>query len=130
TVGGVEVTMANSIAIVMLTVAAVIMVVTKIPAAEVPKCKTCQSGVSAIIGILGLAWLGDTFMDANSEVIIGGLKSMATAAPWTFSVGLFVASMLLFSQAATAKTLMPLGLSLGIPAPLLIGMFPAVNGYF
>lgn len=130
TVAGVEVTMPQAIAIVMLTVAAVIMVVTKIPAAEVPKCKTCQSGVSAIVGILGLAWLGDTFMDANQEVIIGGLKSMATTAPWTFSIGLFVASMLLFSQAATAKTLMPLGLSLGIPAPLLIGMFPAVNGYF
>ena len=37
--------------------------------------------VLIIIGILGLAWLGDTFMDANSEVIIGGLKHMATAAP-------------------------------------------------
>jgi len=130
TVGGVLIGMDRAIAIVMLTVAAVIMMVTKIAAADVPKCKTCQSGVSAIIGILGLAWLGDTFMDANSEVIIGGLKHMATAAPWTFAIGLFVASMLLFSQAATAKTLMPLGLSLGIPAPLLIGMFPAVNGYF
>ena len=130
TVGGVEVSMANSIAIVMLTVAAVSLTLTRVPVGEIPKCKTCQSGISAIIGILGLAWLGDTFMDANSEVIIGGLKQMATAAPWTFSIGLFVASMLLFSQAATAKTLMPLGLALGIPAPLLIGMFPAVNGYF
>mgnify|MGYP006387330947 CR=1 FL=1 len=25
---------------------------------------------------------------------------------------------------------MPLGISLGIPVPYLIGMFPAVNGYF
>jgi anaerobic C4-dicarboxylate transporter DcuA len=130
TVAGTAVTMANSIAIVMLAVAAVILTVTQVPVGDVPKCKTCQSGVSAIIGILGLAWLGDTFMDANSEVIIGSLKNMATAAPWTFSIGLFVASMLLFSQAATAKTLMPLGLQLGIPAPFLIGMFPAVNGYF
>lgn len=130
TVGGFEVSMPQAIAIVMLTVAAVIVMVSKVPAGEVPKSKTCQSGVSAIVGILGLAWLGDTFMDANNEVIIGGLKHMAMAAPWTFSIGLFIASMLLFSQAATAKTLMPLGLSLGIPAPLLIGMFPAVNGYF
>jgi anaerobic C4-dicarboxylate transporter DcuA len=124
------ISMAMAIAIVMLAVAALILVVTKAPVGEVPKCKTCQSGVSAIIGILGLAWLGDTFMDANSKVIIGGLEHMATAAPWTFAIGLFIASMLLFSQAATAKTLMPLGLTLGIPAPLLIGMFPAVNGYF
>jgi anaerobic C4-dicarboxylate transporter DcuA len=119
-----------AIAIVMLAVAAVIITVTKAPVAEIPKCKTCQSGITAIIGILGLAWLGDTFISANQETIIGGLSSMAKAAPWTFAIGLFVASMLLYSQAATARALMPLGLSLGIPAASLVGMFPAVNGYF
>ncbi len=119
-----------AIAIVMLAIAALILTVTKAPVSEVPKAATCQSGITAIIGILGLAWLGDTFINANREVIIGGLSSMATAAPWTFAIGLFVASMLLFSQAATTRALMPLGLSLGIPAPFLIGMFPAVNGYF
>jgi anaerobic C4-dicarboxylate transporter DcuA len=119
-----------AIAIVMLAVAAVILTVTRAPVAEVPKCKTCQSGVTAIIGILGLAWLGDTFINANQEAIIGGLSNMAKAAPWTFAIGLFVASMLLYSQAATARALMPLGLSLGIPAASLVGMFPAVNGYF
>ena len=119
-----------AIAIVMLTVAAVILTVTKAPVGEVPKCKTCQSGITAIIGILGLAWLGDTFINANRDVIIGGLSNMAKAAPWSFSIGLFVASMLLYSQAATTRALMPLGISLGIPIPFLIGMFPAVNGYF
>ena len=85
--------------------------VTKAPVAEVPRCKTCQSGVTAIVGILGLAWLGDTFINANREAIIGGLSTMATAAPWTFAFGLFFASVLLYSQAATARALMPLGLS-------------------
>ena len=125
-----ELKMPVAIAIVMLTVAAVILIVTRAPVGEVPKCKTCQSGVTAIVGILGLAWLGDSFINANREVIIGSLSNMAKAAPWTFAIGLFLASMLLYSQAATAKALMPLGLSLGIPAPFLIGMFPAVNGYF
>lgn len=127
---GKPLSMPIAIAIVMLTVAAVILTVTKAPVGEVPKSKTCQSGITAIVGILGLAWLGDTFISANREVIIGGLSDMARAAPWTFAIGLFLASMLLYSQAATARALMPLGLSLGIPAPLLIGMFPAVNGYF
>jgi anaerobic C4-dicarboxylate transporter DcuA len=123
-------TMPIAIAIVMLAIAAVILTVTKAPVGEVPKCQTCQSGVTAIIGILGLAWMGDTFINANRDFIIGGLSNMAKAAPWSFAIGLFVASMLLYSQAATTRALMPLGLSLGIPAPLLIGMFPAVNGYF
>lgn len=119
-----------AIAIVMLAVAALILFATGTPASEVPRCKTCQSGVTAVIGILGLAWLGDTFISANEEAIIGGLTRMATAAPWTFALGLFVASMLLYSQAATARALVPLGLSLGIPAASLVAMFPAVNGYF
>ncbi len=119
-----------AIAIVMLAVAAIILTVTKAPVVDVPKCKTCQSGVTAIVGILGLAWLGDTFINANREAIIGTLSAMATAAPWTFAFGLFFASVLLFSQAATARALMPLGLSLGIWPLWLIGMFPAVNGYF
>ena len=55
---------------------------------------------------------------------------MATAAPWTFGFGLFFASVPLYSQAATARALMPLGLSLGIWPLLLIGIFRAVNGYF
>ena len=134
TVPGVEnpviLSMPIAIAIVMLAVAAVILTVTKAPVVEVPKSKTCQSGITAIIGILGLAWLGDTFINANRAAIIGGLSAMATAAPWTFAFGLFFASVLLYSQAATARALMPLGLSLGIWPPLLIGMFPAVNGYF
>jgi anaerobic C4-dicarboxylate transporter len=83
---------APAIAIVMLAVAAIILTVTKAPVADVPKCKTCQSGITAIVGILGLAWLGDTFINANREAIIGGLSAMATAAPWTFAFGLFFAS--------------------------------------
>jgi len=119
-----------AIAIVMLAVAAIILTLTRAPVAEVPRCKTCQSGVTAIVGILGLAWLGDTFINANRDAIMEGLSAMAQAAPWTFAFGLFFASVLLYSQAATARALMPLGLSLGIQPLLLIGMFPAVNGYF
>jgi anaerobic C4-dicarboxylate transporter DcuA len=129
-VGETTLSMPVTISLVMLTVAALILTITKAPVLEVPRSKTCQSGVTAIVGILGLAWLGDTFINANRDVIIGGLSAMATAMPWTFAIGLFLASMLLYSQAATTRALMPLGLSLGIPAPFLIAMVPAVNGYF
>ena len=44
-----------AIAIVMLAVAAIILTVTKAPVADVPRGKTCQSGITAIVGILGLA---------------------------------------------------------------------------
>jgi anaerobic C4-dicarboxylate transporter DcuA len=119
-----------AIEIVMLAVAAVVLLITKVKPDVVPKTQTARAGITAVIGIFGLAWMGDTFIGANREVIIGGLGDMAKAAPWTFSIGLFLASVLLYSQAATARALMPLGLSLGIPPQFLIAMFPAVNGYF
>jgi anaerobic C4-dicarboxylate transporter DcuA len=124
------VSMPMTIAIIMLMVAAAMLLFTSAPADQIVKTKTCRAGLTAVVGILGLAWLGDTFIDANSKPIIGGLSRMAEAYPSLFSVGLFATSMLLYSQAATTQTLMPLGLSLGVAPAALAGMFPAVNGYF
>ena len=124
------VSMPMTIAIVMFTVAAVMISFTTARADQIVRTKTCQAGLTAVIGILGLAWLGDTFIGANREVIIGGLSRMAEAYPALFSTGLFATSMLLYSQAATTQTLMPLGVTLGIAPAALTAMFPAVNGYF
>ena len=118
------------IEIVMLAVAAVMLVATKVPVDTVPKTATLRSGVVAVIGIFGLAWMGDSFIAANQDVIVPAISSMTKAAPWTFTLGLFAASVLLYSQAATTRALMPLGLALGIPPQYLIGAFPSVNGYF
>ena len=41
-----------------------------------------------------------------------------------------VMSILLYSQAATVRALMPLGIALGISPWMLVALFPAVNGYF
>jgi anaerobic C4-dicarboxylate transporter DcuA len=118
------------IEIVMLSVAAVMLVTTKVPVDEVPKTATLRAGVVAVIGIFGLAWLGDSFIGANQAVIVPAIGHMTEAAPWTFTFGLFFASVLLYSQAATTRALMPLGVALGIPPQFLIAMFPSVNGYF
>jgi anaerobic C4-dicarboxylate transporter DcuA len=118
------------IEIVMLAVAALMLMATKVPVDEVPKTPTLRSGVVAVIGIFGLAWLGDSFIGANQDVIVPAISAITEAAPWTFTLGLFAASVLLYSQAATTRALMPLGLALGIPPQFLIGAFPSVNGYF
>src|SRR5262249_38729465 len=55
-----------AIAIVMLAVAALIVTVTGAPAAEGPQSKTCQSGVTAILGILGLAWPRGPFTHSDA----------------------------------------------------------------
>ena len=118
------------IEIVMMSVAAVMLLATRITVDDVPKTPTLRAGVVAVIGIFGLAWLGDSFISANKEVIVPAIGDWAKAAPWTFAFGLFFASVLLYSQAATTRALMPLGIALGIPPQFLIAMFPSVNGYF
>jgi anaerobic C4-dicarboxylate transporter DcuA len=118
------------IELVMLAVAAVMVVATKIAVDDVPKSSTADAGLVAVIGIFGLAWLGDNFMAANQGVIVPAISAMTEAAPWTFALGPFGASVLLYSQAATTRALMPLGVALGIPPQFLSGAFPSVNGYF
>ncbi|HWU41558.1 MAG TPA: anaerobic C4-dicarboxylate transporter family protein [Candidatus Acidoferrum sp.] len=107
-----------------------ILLFAKVPVAGVLRTRTFEAGAAAIVGIFGLAWMGDTFIMGNEKTIAGAISKTATAYPALFALGLFVASVFLYSQAATARALMPLGISLGIPGALLIAMFPAVNGYF
>lgn len=118
------------IEILMMSVAAILLLLTKVNVDDVPKTPTLRAGVVAVIGIFGLAWLGDSFIAAHKDVIVSAIGNMAKAAPWTFAFGLFGASVLLYSQAATTRALMPLGMALGIPPQFLIAMFPSVNGYF
>jgi anaerobic C4-dicarboxylate transporter DcuA len=124
------VSMTITIQIVMLALSAIMLWLTKPAIESVPRTKTAQAGLTAVIGIFGLAWLGDTFIKGNEAVIIGSLSAMVKAYPITFILGLFFTSVLLFSQAATTRAMMPLGISLGIPAPYLAAAWPAVNGYF
>jgi anaerobic C4-dicarboxylate transporter DcuA len=122
--------MPHVIEIVMLSIAALMLLVCKVKVIKVVEGSVFIAGIQAVIAIFGIAWMGDTFFMGNMELLSGSIKGMVTQAPWLFAFALFALSILLYSQAATVRALMPLGISLGIPAPFLIAMFPAVNGYF
>lgn len=122
--------MAVVLEIFMLAIAAIMLWLTRVDVNEIVKTPTCRAGVVAVIGIFGLAWLGDSFINAHKTEIIDAVGEIARAYPWTFSPVLFFVSVLLYSQAATTRALMPLGLALGIGPQFLIAMFPSVNGYF
>lgn len=122
--------MAAMIEIVMLTVAAAIIILCKTSTGEVVKASLFSSAAQATLSVFGVVWMSATFMDHNVVAIEKTLGAMVRSAPWTFSFALFIFSMLSFSQAATTRALMPLGLSLGIAPPHLIAMFPAGNGDF
>jgi anaerobic C4-dicarboxylate transporter DcuA len=130
TTATVHVGMATIIQIVMYSAAGLIMLFFGARPGEVVKTPVALAGVVAVISIAGLGWLGNCFFDANKAEIVGALSGIIKEHPWIFAVGLFGLSIVLFSQASTVAALMPLGISLGLPAATLIAMFPAVNGYF
>lgn len=85
---------------------------------------------TALVSVYGVVWMSATFMAANEEAIKQGLGSLTASYPWVFTVAVFIMGILMFSQGATTKAMMPLGLTLGLPAGSLIAMFPAVSSFF
>ncbi len=122
--------MAPAIMIVMLAAAGVMMLAFKASPTAAVKGTIMNAGVVALISIAGLGWLGSSFFEGNRSLIIASISGVVQQHPWVFAFGLFALSVLLSSQAATVVTLMPVGVALGLGAPALIAMFPAVNGYF
>ena len=125
-----RVEMGPAIMIIMLAAAGLITLLTKAGPAAAVKGGLMRGGLTAIISILGVSWMGSSFFSANQESIVGSLSSAIGVYPWIFAFGLFALSILLFSQAATIVILAPVGLALGLPPYLLIGVYPAVNGNF
>lgn len=114
----------------MLTAASAIVWVTKIDASKISSAATFKSGMSACICVLGIAWLGDTFVSnyiVEIKAVSGQLLSLH---PWLLAVTLFFASMLLYSQGATTAALMPAALSIGVAPLTAIASFAAVSALF
>jgi anaerobic C4-dicarboxylate transporter DcuA len=125
-----QVQVPSMIMMIMLAAAGLIILFANTTATQVTKASLFASGGQATIAVFGVVWMSGTFMDHNYVQIKSALGEMVTAYPWLFALALFALSILLFSQAATTKALMPLGLSLGMAPAFLIGIFPAVNGHF
>jgi len=127
---GAALSMAHTIEIIMLSVAALIVWLGKADVTEASQGDVFMAGMRAIIAIFGIAWLGDSFFGAHDALLKGSISEMVQSAPWAFAIALFILSVMVNSQGATVSTLMPLGVALGLPAASLVAMFPAVNGYF
>ena len=125
-----QVQIPSMIMMIMLAAAGLIILFANTTAAQVTKASLFASAGQATIAVFGVVWMSGTFMDHNYAVIKSTLGELVTAYPWSFAFALFALSILLFSQAATSKALMPLGLSLGMAPAYLVGIFPAVNGHF
>ena len=122
--------MPSLIEILMLSAAALILIISRTDGIKATQGSVFPAGMQAVIAIFGIAWMGDTFINGNITELTGSIEGIVRQMPWLFGVALFVMSILLYSQAATVRAIVPLGIALGISPMMLIALFPAVNGYF
>lgn len=122
--------MAETIELIMLCVALSNLFIAKLNPLQISQTSIFKTGSQAIICIFGVVWMSDTFISANHSYLTQNLHLLVTNYPWVFSVAIFLTASLLFSQAATVKAIMPLGIKLGILPASLIAMYPAVNADF
>lgn len=122
--------MPETIEIIMMSTAALILIVSKADVKKAVQGNVFAAGMNAMVSIFGIAWMGDTFFNGNLAFFKTHIADIVSQYPFLFSVALFFMSIMLFSQAATVRTLYPLGIGLGISPLALVAMFPAVNGYF
>ncbi|MFA9489053.1 MULTISPECIES: anaerobic C4-dicarboxylate transporter [unclassified Mannheimia] len=118
------------IQIVMLTFGGLILILTKTDPKKVPNGVVFKSGMVAAIAIFGIAWMSDTYFTYAMPAFKAGVMEMVQAQPWTFAFAMFAVSVVVNSQAVTAKMLLPVGIAMGLPAPLLVGLMPATYAYF
>lgn len=120
----------EAIMVFMLACATLITLFCKVDTGKILNASTFKSGMSACICVLGVAWLGTTFVGAH----IGEIKEFASTLlnehPWMLAITLFFASMLLYSQGATTKALMPAALALGVDPVTAVASFAAVSALF
>ncbi len=115
---------------IMLTVGTAIVGFCKIKTDDILTSSVFRSGMSAAICVLGVAWLGTTFVTAHQEDITTWAGDLLNSYSWLLAVVLFFAAALLYSQAATTRALMPLALSIGISPVAAVASFAAVSALF
>ncbi|WP_097639542.1 anaerobic C4-dicarboxylate transporter [Helicobacter pylori] len=121
----------------MLSVATLIVIFCKINANEIAHSSVFKSGMQACVCVLGVAWLGDTFVSNHIDEIKRYASFLIADYPFLLAIALFLASMLLYSQAATSKALIPSVITaLGISAHhtehlyIIVASFASVSALF
>ena len=118
------------IQMVMLCFGGIILTTCKTSVKLVPEGVVFKSGMVACVAIFGIAWMSDTYFTYAIPYFKDGITAMVQAYPWTFIFALFAVSIVINSQAATAKMMLPVAITMGLPVPLLIGIMPATYAYF
>ena len=128
--GSIALKMNLVIQIVMISAAALMIIFCKAAPKKAVAGPVWQSGMVAVVAIYGIAWLADTYFSNYMDEMQNILADVVKAYPWSIAFVFFMVSVLINSQGAVVVAMLPLAYNLGIPGPVLLGVLPAVYGYF
>ena len=128
--GSITLKMNLVIQIVMISAAALMIIFCKAAPKKAVAGPVWQSGMVAVVAIYGIAWLADTYFSNYMDEMQDLLAGIVKAYPWSIAFVFFMVSVLINSQGAVVVAMLPLAYNLGIPGPVLLGVLPAVYGYF
>ncbi|TNB58762.1 anaerobic C4-dicarboxylate transporter [Campylobacter helveticus] len=119
----------------LLTAAALITWLCKVEPGKILDTSVFKSGMTACVCVFGVAWLGNTFVAGHEQAIKDVAGEWVKQTPALLAVAFFFASMLLYSQAATAKAITPviisaLGIATVTDSAMLVACFAAVSALF
>ncbi|ENF1745341.1 anaerobic C4-dicarboxylate transporter [Campylobacter upsaliensis] len=119
----------------LLTAAALITWLCKVEPGKILDTSVFKSGMTACVCVFGVAWLGNTFVAGHEQAIKDVAGEWVKQTPALLAVAFFFASMLLYSQAATAKAITPviisaLGIATVADSGMLVACFAAVSALF
>lgn len=115
---------------VMMGVALLILVCCRVNVQKIPSGSVFKTGMTSCICILGVAWLGSTFMDSNQQWLQSTVTSHLLDSPVVLALIIMTASCFLYSQAASTKILFPAALTMGVAPGILVACFPATASLF
>ncbi|MET4693681.1 anaerobic C4-dicarboxylate transporter [Endozoicomonas lisbonensis] len=130
TVQGSTIGMSTIIQMMMLAFGGIILLVTKTPTSKVPEGVVFKSGMVAALAIFGIAWMSDTYFRHAMPTFETSIVGMVQNYPWTFALAMFVVSVVVNSQAAVCRMMLPVGMAMGLPPAVLVGLMPSCYGYF
>ncbi|WP_217922890.1 anaerobic C4-dicarboxylate transporter family protein [Miltoncostaea oceani] len=127
--GGVEpMAVTPLIQMIMFAAAALILVFAHVRPGDVVRQSIFSAGMVAMIALFGIAWMADTFIANNEDSIVDMLGGMAENAPFMIAIAIFLVAGLTTSQSAATRTIVPIGLALGIGAGFMVAAWTAVMG--
>jgi len=129
-VGGKPLSMVLTIQMFMLMAGALIIVFTKTNPTAIAKNEVFRAGMIAVVAVFGVAWMADTVFEANLPQIKAALADVVKTQPWTYALALLIVSKLVNSQAAAVSAMVPVALSIGVPAGYVVAFAAASYGYY